>query len=320
LQTFATRLKIALVETSCSIFRVLNFADKGIAFGSPESSFICCGHAWYARFPATQQPNAYIAMSNTLFVGKVYHHFDEISSTNDWAAELLTKTGTAKTRPPEGTVVRADNQTAGKGQLGSLWQSEPGENLLLSVVFYPNWLEAQAQFYLSMAVAMALHDCLSGFSDQLKIAVKWPNDLYLSDQKTAGILIQNTLSGTQLQSSIVGIGLNLNQTKFPPDLPNATSLALSLGRKLDSSEVEAKLFAALEQRYLQLKAGQRAAVKAEYEQRLWKRGANAHFLRLADGSRFEGRILGVTEQGLLRIRTTEGEEHFELKTLGFLHT
>lgn len=257
-------------------------------------------------------------MLNTLFVGKVYHRFEELPSTNDWAAELLATSSTSKTRPPEGTVVRADNQTAGKGQLGSPWQSEPGENLLLSIIFYPTWLETNGQFYLSMAVALALHDCLSAFAEQSKIAVKWPNDLYLNDRKAAGVLIQNTLSGTQLQSSIVGIGLNLNQTRFPSDLPNASSLACALGRKVDVDAVEAQLFAALEQRYLQLKAGQRSAIKETYEQRLWRRGENAAFIRQSDGSRFDGRIIGVTEQGLLRVETSAGEERFELKTLGFV--
>lgn len=257
-------------------------------------------------------------MSNTLFVGKVYYCFEELPSTNSWAAELLAPTDTAKTKPPEGTVVRAANQTAGKGQLGSRWQSEPGENLLLSIIFYPNWLEPRCQFYLGMAVALALYDCLSTLSDRLQTAIKWPNDLYLNDRKTAGILIQNTLSGTQFQSSIVGIGLNLNQSLFPPDLPNAGSVALALGRRLELDEVEAKLYTALEQRYLQLKAGQRTAIKGEYEQRLWRRGKTANFQRHADGSHFEGCILGVTEQGLLRVETADGEEHFEVKGLRFV--
>ncbi|MBC7777220.1 MAG: hypothetical protein H7246_17440, partial [Phycisphaerae bacterium] len=133
-------------------------------------------------------------MSNTLFVGKVYHRFDELPSTNDWAAQLVAQARshpplqgvggwTAKTKPPEGTVVRAANQTAGRGQLGSQWHSSPGENLLLSIIFYPTWLEAQAQFYLSMAVALGLNDVIGSLGhssfghSSLGHSIKWPNDL-----------------------------------------------------------------------------------------------------------------------------------------------
>jgi biotin-(acetyl-CoA carboxylase) ligase len=323
-------------------------------------------------------------MSNTLFVGKVYHCFDELPSTNDWAAQIIayhtpnvgeighTK-GPAKTKPPEGTVVRAANQTAGRGQLGSQWHSSPGENLLLSIIFYPTWLEAQAQFYLSMAVALGVRDVIlslghsslghsslghSSLGHSLLghsslghsslghsslghsslghspsehrvpstvhripstvhraplTAIKWPNDLYLEDKKTAGILIQNAISGPNLQSSIVGIGLNVNQLEFSPDLPNATSLALAFGQKLDVDAVADQLFECLERRYLQLKAGHRAAIKSEYEAQLWRRGESSRFVRTADGSVFEGVVLGVSERGLLRVETGSMVEEFDLK-------
>ncbi len=273
-------------------------------------------------------------MSNTLFVGKVYHRFTELPSTNDWAAQIIASPplnppheegygGAAKTKPPEGTVVRAANQTAGRGQLGSQWHSKPGENLLLSVIFYPTWLDAQAQFYLSMAVALGLNDLFESiFHRQSSIvnrhSIKWPNDLYLNDQKTAGILIQNSLSGSQLQSSIIGIGLNVNQLEFPADLPYATSLALAFGQKLDLDEVAERLFECLERRYLQLKSGNRAALKGEYEEHLWRRSETSRFVRNADGFEFEGVILGVSERGLLRVETGEGVEEFEVKQVGIL--
>lgn len=86
-------------------------------------------------------------MTNTLFIGKVYHRFDQLPSTNDWAAELL-----AKSKPPEGTVVRADSQSAGRGQFGSRWESVAGKNLTISIILYPRWLEVSAQFYLSLSL------------------------------------------------------------------------------------------------------------------------------------------------------------------------
>lgn len=284
-------------------------------------------------------------MSNTLFVGKVYHRFDELPSTNDWAAKLVAllplEGGAAKTKPPEGTVVRAANQTAGRGQLGSKWHSSADENLLLSIIFYPTWLEVQAQFYLSMSVALGINDLLTTIINQQSSiinrqssilpalartaeegpnhpSIKWPNDLYLNDKKTAGILIQNAISGASLQSSIVGIGLNVNQLEFPEDLPNATSLALASGQKLDLDLVAERLFECLERRYLQLKAGNRAAIKAEYEEHLWRCGKAGRFVRTVDCSEFEGIILGVSERGMLRMETVTGVKEFEVKTLRFL--
>lgn len=284
-------------------------------------------------------------MSNTLFVGKVYHRFEELPSTNEQATELISSShierqqGATKTKPPEGTVVRADNQTAGRGQLGSRWHSPPGENLLLSVILYPTWLEAQAQFYLSMATALALRDTVQAAQHTpshpspphlltphpltphpltLSPALKWPNDLYLQDKKTAGILIQNTLSGLYLQSSVIGIGLNVNQEKFPPDLPNATSLALVFGQKIDLDGLAEGLFECLERRYLQLKAGHQTSIKTEYEKHLWRRGIASRFLRNKDNSEFEGILLGVTERGLLRVDTGRGVEEFEIKELKFV--
>jgi BirA family biotin operon repressor/biotin-[acetyl-CoA-carboxylase] ligase len=253
-------------------------------------------------------------MANTLFIGKVYRRFDELPSTNDWALELL-----AKSKPPEGTVVRADKQSAGRGQHGSRWESEAGKNLTISVILYPAWLEAQAQFYLSMAVALALRDLALLLMGGLGGAsVKWPNDLYLSDRKAAGILIQNTLSGQHLQASVVGIGLNVNQMEFDSSLPNPTSLALFFGKKIDLGELAERLFMCLEQRYLQLKSGQRAAIKAEYEQSLFRLGEPSKFVRTADGSEFTGIIRGVTEAGRLRLETENEEEIFVLKEILFV--
>ncbi|MFN0214996.1 MAG: biotin--[acetyl-CoA-carboxylase] ligase [Saprospiraceae bacterium] len=269
-------------------------------------------------------------MSNTLFVGKVYYRFDELPSTNDWAAQIVAQSSkpllplegaggrTAKTKPPEGTVVRAANQTAGRGQHGSPWHSSPGDNLLLSIILYPSWLEAQAQFYLSMAVALALKDLAQSLEISHQPTVKWPNDLYLGNRKTAGILIQNSISGSRLQSSIVGIGLNVNQLEFPEDLPHATSLAQVLGKKLNLDALEEQVFECVERRYLQLKAGNRRGIKAEYEENLWQRGTAACFVRLADGLEFEGVILGVTEQGMLRVETGKDVEEFDLKQVGLV--
>lgn len=249
-------------------------------------------------------------MRNTLFIGKVYHRFDELPSTNDRALEML-----AKSKPPEGTVLRADSQTAGRGQFGSRWESAAGQNLLLSVILYPHWLAVQDQFYLSMAVALALHDSV-GHPD---CRIKWPNDLYLLGKKTAGILIQNSLVSNHLQTSVVGIGLNVNQQQFAPSLPNPTSLNLFFCRDFDPEALMATLFSNLEQRYLQLKAGHLPQIKADYEAALFRLDVPTQLVRTADEAIFEGIIRGVNPAGLLRVEMAGGEtEYFDLKAVRLL--
>jgi BirA family biotin operon repressor/biotin-[acetyl-CoA-carboxylase] ligase len=256
------------------------------------------------------------SMKNTLFVGKVLHHYAELGSTNDFAAQLLHA---SKSRPAEGTVVRADSQSAGRGQFGSRWDSAAGLNLTLSVIFYPQWLQAQEQFQLSMAVALALrHTAQTLLGDATapgSTCLKWPNDLYIGDRKTAGILIQNTLSGTKIQASIVGIGLNVNQLDFDPTLPNPGSLALAKRQALPLDEVQETLFADLESAYLRLRSGQDTGLQARYEAALYRRGIPSRFERLSDGSTLEGTIEGVAPDGQLRLQTAQGTLCFEPKMI-----
>ena len=248
-------------------------------------------------------------MSNNLFIGKVYHRFPELPSTNDLAAELMSKS-----RPPEGTVVRADNQTAGHGQFGSKWLSDAGKNLLVSIILYPSWLSVERQFELSMTVALALHDTARVLYPAGRWSVKWPNDLYEGDRKVAGILIKNSLSSGQIQGSVAGIGLNVNQLVFDPALPNPASLAMVSGTSYDTDVVAAQLFGALERRYLQLKSGAGRAVKASYEQILYRKDILSEFERLPEGGHFIGIIRGVGESGMLLVEV-EALESFDLKQI-----
>lgn len=257
-------------------------------------------------------------MSNTLFTGKVYHCFDELASTNDRASELI-----AKSKPPEGTALRADTQTAGRGQFGSRWLSPPGVNLLLSVIYYPQWLAARDQFYLSMAVATGLKNAVeasvaaSAANPAPEVRIKWPNDLYLNDKKVAGVLIQNSLSGMHIESSIIGIGLNVNQLEFNPDLPNASSMALECGVLFDLDAVMHVLFESLEVQYLGLKNGKFARIKTDYENALFRKGLESNFTQASTQKTFEGVILGVTDTGHLRMLSGGMESLYDLKEIVF---
>lgn len=217
-------------------------------------------------------------------------------------------------------MVRADSQSAGRGQFGSRWESAVGQNLTLSIILYPNWLEIKHQFYLSMAVALALVDLASqhlGPAHPIAPTAKWPNDLYLGDQKAAGILIQNALSGSQWMSAVIGIGLNVNQTIFPNLMAAPTSLAAVTGQPLDLDVVAETLFECLERRYLQLKAGHHADIHQEYEACLFRRGVASEFQR-PNGEKFVGIISGVQPDGRLSIETARGRELFGWKEVALL--
>ncbi len=238
-------------------------------------------------------------MGNTLFVGKVLHAFETLPSTNDYALDLL-----AKSKPPEGTAVLADNQTAGRGQYGSRWCSAPGENLLVSIILYPTWLEFSEQWLLSEAVAVATRDAVAEIT-ALPVAIKWPNDIYLDTRKTAGILIQCGLHGAHWQHAVVGIGLNVNQRYFSAEAPKATSLALACGRSFDRIQVLERLFEAIEQRYLQLRKGQKAFLRRAYRQHLLGFGQRRTFA-YPDGRCFEATAVDILPDGHLVLETSEG--------------
>ncbi len=247
-------------------------------------------------------------MKNNLFVGKVQHAFDVLPSTNDYALELL-----AKSEPAEGTVILADNQTAGRGQYGSRWYSAPGENLLLSVILYPHWLLPVHQWLLSEAMSLAVRDAVAAVSGKPAL-IKWPNDVYLDGRKTAGILIQSSLNGSHIQHVVVGIGLNVNQCRFPADVPHATSLALACGHLFDRGAVLETLLEATEHRYLQLRNGSEAAIRQAYRSHLMGLGQCQTFAR-PNGQRFEGTPIDVLPDGRLLVRTEKGQETYEVKEI-----
>ncbi|MBX2874076.1 MAG: biotin--[acetyl-CoA-carboxylase] ligase [Saprospiraceae bacterium] len=238
--------------------------------------------------------------------------FDELQSTNEYAITLLSKS-----KPIEGTVISAHHQTAGKGQIGSSWLVEAGKNLTLSIILQPHFLPIPRQFLLNQAVSLAVVDFLRQFITTDIVRLKWPNDVYIGDKKSTGILIQNTISGTKIQNTVIGLGININQTKFPDSLPNPSSLALATGREdYELPELRQVLFACLEHRYLQLKAKQWTSLDQAYHKALYKLN-EAHLFQSADGRFFKGTITGVTEQGLLKVDTDTGLQTFNLKEITF---
>ena len=145
---------------------------------------------------------------------------ERVDSTNDEARRHISEIDNL-------SVVSALEQTKGRGQHGNTWLSMPGENLTFSLVVKDFRIKANEQSAISQATALSLVDLLS--RHEIKARIKWPNDIYAGDEKICGILIENSLKGSEIDWSIIGIGLNVNQTAFPEDLPNPTSMKLCTG-------------------------------------------------------------------------------------------
>jgi BirA family transcriptional regulator, biotin operon repressor / biotin---[acetyl-CoA-carboxylase] ligase len=236
----------------------------------------------------------YDSPTKTLFLGKKILYLPSCHSTNDIAAELVRGQSFA-----EGIVVITDEQTAGRGQRGSHWLTTRGANFTFSLVLKPTFLSISEQFLLSQAVAMGVRAYLAFHTPIAR--VKWPNDLYLGGDKIGGILIENALQGTRIAHSVVGIGLNINQTDF--EVPRATSLSLVTGRPLQLTDELPLLLQQLEQYYLRLRAGHYADLRAEYLTYLVGYGRERTFQSPAEGT-FRAKVVGVSEEGRLQLQHT----------------
>lgn len=249
--------------------------------------------------------------NNTLFVGKVLHEFESLPSTNIFATQLL-----AEKQVVEGTVVLTHDQYAGKGQATNKWESAPHKNLTFSVILLPKFLLARKQFLLNQVVSLSVFDTLKEYTTE-GLSIKWPNDIYVFDKKITGILIQNNLRGSTLQSSIIGVGINVNQKQFVSDAPNPTSIALEMGANLDLDKVLSKFCQHLEKNYLQLKAGKTKQIQQQYLDSLFRFG-EMHTYRRTDGTIFKGEIKGVTDIGKLIMKTVNGMEEFAFKEVKYI--
>lgn len=233
-----------------------------------------------------------------------------VDSTNNYANTVI-RDGQC----PEGTVFLAYEQTAGRGQVNNFWESEPGKNLTFSVVFYPEFLEIRHQFKLSKVVTLGIYQAISKYVSNIR--VKWPNDIYAGDRKLGGILIENSVMYGLLKSSVAGIGLNVNQTKFGSNAPNPVSLKMLTNEQFDTDQVLKEVLSGINFWYELLKAGQYEKIDDEFISVLYGFHEKRKF-RSEEGI-FEGEIIGVNEIGQLQIKKQDGEiRKFHFKEVGFL--
>ncbi len=246
--------------------------------------------------------------AKTLFLGKNVIYLPECHSTNELAADLVNKQPLV-----EGTVIVTDCQTKGKGQRGNKWDAQPKKNLTCTLILRPSFLRITDQFYMTMVISMALSEMFESYLPHRRVNIKWPNDLYVDDQKCAGILIENGIKANKIDYMLVGIGVNINQEIFAA--PNAASLMNFLGKESLISEVLEKILQRIEKYYLFLKNRGTNKLREGYLEKLWRKG-EWHTFSDADGY-FIGRVLGVDPIGRLVIERKEGQKCYHIKEVSF---
>ena len=250
----------------------------------------------------------YKILAKPLFLGKQLIYMPTCHSTNDIAIDLLEKPDTH-----EGCIVITDNQTAGKGQRGKVWISAPGLNLTYSIILKPTSLLIRDQFIFNMAVSLSIVDVLNRMLTNARVNIKWPNDIYVDEKKIGGILIENTLEPPFMKTSVVGIGLNVNQRKF--SLEKITSLSLLENKEINLEQFLENLVLSLELRYRQLKSADYELIRADYLKYL------LGYLQLRSfysEFEFEATIIGVTDTGKLRLKKAREIMEFDIKEIKFL--
>lgn len=247
----------------------------------------------------------------TLFLGKKTIYLPSCHSTNDIAAEIIQNKQVF-----DGTIVITSDQTAGRGQRGNSWEALPGQNITFSLIVKPNFLNANEQFQLNIAVSLGIYSFLNQYVLD-KLTVKWPNDIYVGDRKMGGVLIENTLSGSRIAYSVIGIGLNINQLSFSETNTRAVSLRLAT-QSLDEFDIEkliGELCISLEKNYMQLKNGNYANQKGAYLKMLY-RYQETHYFR-KNGERFLGKIVDIAPTGHLMLEVNGEVEYFDFKKISF---
>jgi len=248
----------------------------------------------------------------TLFIGQNAVHLTAVDSTNSYASEMLRQM-----RPAEGTIIYSFEQKNGRGQRGNSWHGEPNKNVAFSLILHPSFLHADEQFLLTKTASLAVSDLMAEMlaGQGSRVHVKWPNDVYADDKKIAGILIENSIGNHSIQSSVIGIGLNVNQD-FTGEEFNATSLKMIAGEEYDLKTVVERLCEFLEARYLQLKANKREQLGRDYLSRLYRLEEWKNYR--SSGEDFEGKIKNVTIAGKLQVELRSNEiREFDLKEIIF---
>lgn len=249
----------------------------------------------------------YKILANTVFLGKEIIYLTECHSTNEYAQQLLRQKEAG-----EGMIIFTDKQTKGKGQRGNRWWTEPGMNLTFSLILEPRFLRSNQQFELNMVICLSIWELLNQYDPNF--IIKWPNDiLHKTHGKIAGVLIENSLQSQWMESSIVGIGLNVNQDM--QIIPRALSLFNLTGETYDLWVILEKLVQRIEWNYIRLKRGEIRLLRNSYLKNLLNYQQKQLF---SDGEVFEGVIIGVGEDGKLLVDKDGSVRSYGFKEIQYL--
>lgn len=235
--------------------------------------------------------------------------FEQLPSTNTWAKEHSAQLS-------HGDIVVTHSQSAGRGQRGNSWEAEPGKNLTFTLFLKPAGIAPSEQFVISeivaLAVANAVRHALAEAVAAHRIKVKWPNDIYVDDRKIAGILIEHSISASGISHTIVGIGLNVNQTEFRSDAPNPVSLAQLAHKEFPLlpllTEICDETTAAVSQVACAdaASAVEREAIHNQFVRNLWRHDGEPHPFALPDGTTFHAVISHISPDGSLSLLHPDG--------------
>ena len=231
-----------------------------------------------------------------------YLKVNQTASTNTYLSRLAATL-------PGGTVIYTPSQTAGRGQKGNSWESEDGKNLTFSLLLKRPPVKARDQFYLSEAAALAVVEALTAAAGD-GFTVKWPNDVYWQDKKVCGMLIENSLDGSDIAHSIIGIGINVNQESFVSDAPNPVSLVNITGREHDLDALLRQVCSRIEGMVANLgDENARVDLHQRYMAALYRNDGQEYPYEDASGHRFMASVAGIAPDGTLTLRHNDGTLH-----------
>lgn len=229
-------------------------------------------------------------------IGTPLIELNEVDSTNNFAINLINQ-GIAL----EGTAILSHFQLKGKGQRRKIWNAEKDSSILLSVILSPNFMHPQTPFALICSLSLGVWDFFQELAGP-EFRIKWPNDLYWRDRKAAGILIENKISsGGSWTWSVAGIGINVNQEKFPEDIKNPVSIRQITGRQHDIKALTAILLKCLDKRYEELRNGKIKEQLALYNDHLYCIGRKVQLMKTKNKEIINCLIKGVNEKGALEV-------------------
>ncbi len=234
------------------------------------------------------------------------YYIKKTSSTNELLSKIIREYDL-----PEGFIVYTDYQTAGKGQGGNSWQSRSGKNLLFSMLLYPGHVPVHEQFIISQIVSIGIKRVLDQYTEH--ISIKWPNDIYWKDRKTAGILIENSLQGTNIKDAVIGIGININQCEFNEYI-NAVSLKQITGRTYARKKLLKQIKESILQIYTQW---DKEKIRIEYARMLYRN--SGYHCYSTPNETFEARIIQIRPDGRLILQEPSGRQRsFYFKEVSFV--